>query len=67
MTYSIAQMRRLARVAGSATGLPVPAAVDVGTGVWDAFAGSSEELSPTQRIGRAIGYSRNQVGAPRAK
>ncbi|MBR6021038.1 MAG: hypothetical protein IK066_01310 [Kiritimatiellae bacterium] len=42
---------------------PLPGALAVGSGAVDALTADSDELSPTQRAGRALGYSRRQVGA----
>ncbi|MBR6023104.1 MAG: hypothetical protein IK066_11890 [Kiritimatiellae bacterium] len=60
---SDAQLRRLANVVGAATATPIPGAVALASGAWDAIANPEDDLTWWQRAGRALGYSRRQVGA----
>ncbi|MBR6021491.1 MAG: hypothetical protein IK066_03635 [Kiritimatiellae bacterium] len=60
---SARQLRRLANVVGAATATPIPGAVALASGAWDAVANPEDDLTWWQRVGRALGYSRRQVGA----
>ncbi len=53
--------RSTANLVGAGLGVPLPGIWAWGTGLYDAVSGN--DLTGFQRVGRAIGYSRNAVGA----
>lgn len=53
--------RSTANLVGAGLGVPLPGIWAWGTGLYDAVSG--DDLAGFQRVGRAIGYSRNAVGA----